>query len=179
MRGNLPINKYYENGHFKPGYSFTRLYGIWVGIKTRCYNPNDKKYAVYGDKGIKMSEEWKNDFTTFAKWSIENGYSETLTIDRIDATGGYNPGNCRWVDMQTQQNNRTNNHRLEYHGESHTIMEWSRITGLKDTTIHQRLKYGWSVEETLSKRVMTPKESGAIGLYVRYHTKKDADTLNH
>lgn len=169
----LPICGFYENGQFKKGYSKTRLYGIWGGIKTRCCNPNDKVYSNYGGKGISMSEEWKNNFISFGTWALENGYTDSLTIDRIDPTQGYTPENCRWVDQQTQQNNRTNNHRLEYNGESHTIMEWTRITGLKDTTIHRRLEHGWPIEKVLTHPVMTPREAGAIGLYNRYHKKED------
>jgi hypothetical protein len=83
-----------------------RLHRIWTNIKTRCYNQNSPDYKYYGGRGIKMCNEWKEDFKAFYDWAMENGYSEDLTVDRIDTFGDYEPINCRWITIQEQQKNR-------------------------------------------------------------------------
>lgn len=163
MLGSKPIKDYFENGQLRTGYSETRLYRLWSGMKTRCYNPNDKKYMNYGGRGIKMADEWKDNFYSFAEWAVGNGYEEHLTIDRINVDEGYTPNNCRWSTWEEQENNRTNNHLLEYNGEIHTLAEWAKITGIKRHTIEQRIRYGWSVERILTTKTMSSSEAGMIG----------------
>lgn len=90
----------------KHGQSETRLYAIWHAMKQRCFNPNHKNYVDYGGRGIKVCEEWKNDFQAFYDWAMANGYEESLSIDRINNDGNYEPQNCRWVTMKEQCNNR-------------------------------------------------------------------------
>jgi len=115
------------------------LFTTFEGIKKRCYDEKFKQYKDYGGHGIRICDEWMNDFFTFYDWAIENGASEELTIDRIDNNGDYCPKNCRWVDRFTQANNKSNNRVIEYKGESHTIAEWSRIVGLTQSCISWRL----------------------------------------
>ena len=132
------------------GGSHTKLFEIWRNMKDRCYREKHKSYPQYGGRGIKVCDEWKNDFSAFQKWAFENGYDENAefmkcTIDRIDVNGNYEPDNCRWVDMKTQCNNRTNSRKLTYNNETHTISEWSEITGLPFDVIHSRLdKWHWT-----------------------------------
>lgn len=133
------------------GISKTRLYIIWSHMKQRCYNEKHNKYQMYGAKGIKVCDEWLNDFMSFRKWALENGYRENLTLDRIDGRKGYEPSNCRWRTYMQQANNMSSNHFLAHNGETHTISEWSRIVGIKRVTIERRInKYGWSVMEALT-----------------------------
>ncbi len=92
----------------------TRLYNVWHKAKQRCYYPNDKRYEIYGGRGIKMCPEWKNDFQAFHDWAMANGYEPDApygkcTIDRIDVNGPYAPWNCRWVDMKVQRSNQRGN----------------------------------------------------------------------
>lgn len=75
-------------------------------MKERCYKPSNDNYKYYGALGITICDEWLNDFSTFAKWSTENGYANNLTIDRKDNTKGYSPDNCRWITIQEQQRNK-------------------------------------------------------------------------
>lgn len=157
---------------FIHGMSHTRLFKSWVHMRERCYNPNDKRYSVYGGRGITVCDEWKESFIPFYEWAMSHGYSNHLTLDRIDVNKGYYPENCRWADMKTQQNNRSNNHRLEYMGETHTINEWASIVGIKRQTIQRRIKVGWSVEDALTKPVMTASESGVLGCQRRWHNEQ-------
>lgn len=90
------------------GKTNTRMFHIWQGMKRRCYNENDKNYKYYGGRGITVCDEWRNNFTTFYNWAIENGYTDDLTIDRINNDGNYEPSNCRWVTMAQQNRNKRN-----------------------------------------------------------------------
>lgn len=88
----------------------TRLYGVWHHMKQRCENPHNNRYHIYGGRGITVCDEW-HDFAKFRDWAIANGYDENAprgacTIDRIDNDKGYDPDNCRWVDMKTQCSNK-------------------------------------------------------------------------
>lgn len=83
-----------------------RLYKIFSGMKSRCYNPNATGYKNYGGKGVTICEEWRSNFWTFYSWALEHGYADGLTIDRIDNGKGYYPENCRWVTRAEQNKNK-------------------------------------------------------------------------
>lgn len=75
-----------------------RTFVIWSDMKARCYREHDINYRNYGERGIKVCEEWK-EFSSFHLWAIKNGYSDDLSLDRIDGDGNYCPENCRWIPM--------------------------------------------------------------------------------
>lgn len=120
--------------------SGTRLYGIWQGMKGRCYNPNDPSYKNWGGRGVEICDEWKDDFTCFYTWAVENGYSEDLTIDRIDNNGNYTPDNCRWASQKTQARNRRSNVSITIGRETKPLVEWCEIFKLSYTTVNARYK---------------------------------------
>lgn len=94
----------YKHGQSLNG-THTRLWGIWQGMLVRTTNPRHKDYKYYGAKGISVCKEWKNS-VTFFKWSIENGYTDKLTIDRIEGDKNYCPENCRWITQRDNIMNR-------------------------------------------------------------------------
>lgn len=120
----------------------TRLYECWISIKQRCQNPTSQAYKNYGGRGIKVCDEWLNDFTAFYNWAMNNGYSDELTIERIDVNGNYEPFNCMWTDMKAQARNRRNNIVLNYDGIDMTLIEIAEKLGLKYTTLHSRYTRG-------------------------------------
>lgn len=88
------------------GDSDTRLFNIWRGMKNRCSNPNFIGWRYYGGKGIRVCDAWVDDFAAFREWSLANGYSDSLTIDRVKGDQDYGPGNCRWATRSEQNKNR-------------------------------------------------------------------------
>jgi hypothetical protein len=136
----------------KHGLHYTRLYNIWGNMKQRCYNKNYTYFLYYGGRGIKICDEWLKDFMAFYDWAYANGYEDTLTIDRIDVNGNYEPSNCRWIPKEEQTKNVRRNRRLTYQGETHTFAEWSRILGIPPNTIWERANRNLSVEEILSTK---------------------------
>lgn len=128
------------------GASHSRLYGIWKQIKQRCYNSEASGYEYYGGKGVRMCAEWKDDFSEFQKWSILNGYSDELSIDRIDGDGNYEPNNCRWATCLEQSRNLSTT--LMYHGVS--VNDLAEQRGLNVNTVHSRIIRGMSIEDALS-----------------------------
>lgn len=126
--------------------SKTRLYKIYYNIIGRCTNPKNTSFKNYGEKGIDLCPEWKGEkgFINFYNWAMQNNYSDTLTIDRIDNNLNYSPSNCRWVSQKVQQNNRSNNHVITYDDKSMTISQWADYLNVPVYMILNRLKRGRS-----------------------------------
>lgn len=134
------------------GGSRTRLYNIWINMKSRCEKSSNKAYKYYGEKGVCVCDEWK-DFANFKKWADANGYSDKLTIDRIDSNGNYCPENCRWVGILEQANNKCNNHLFSYKGITKSMAAWCRDLGLNYNKIRSRLtEYKWDVERAFEAK---------------------------
>lgn len=122
----------------------------------RCYQEDVKNYYLYGGRGIKVCDEWfdyDNGFNNFYKWAMDNGYSDNLTLDRIDVNGDYNPSNCRWITNEEQAKNRRSNRYLTYNGETKLFSEWCEKINIPESTLRNRLKRGWSVERALNEKV--------------------------
>lgn len=131
------------------GMSKTKLYRRWKDMRRRCNNPNRKGYKNYGGRGIKVCEEWEEDFMNFYNWSMENGYLEELEIDRIDNDGNYEPNNCRWITRKEQSNNKQQSRYVTINGITKTLKDWSAESGLPYDTLRLRLNRGWKEKELL------------------------------
>jgi hypothetical protein len=139
-------------------YENKRLYGIYNGIKKRCYTLKDKRYKDYGGRGIKMCESWlssENGFDNFADWAIESGYQSNLTIDRIDVNGDYCPENCQWITLKAQSNNKRETRWVDYNGEHVQLCILCDRLGISYDTVHDRIyKRKWDV----NRAIETPSE---------------------
>lgn len=135
----------------------TKLYEVWKAIIQRCENKNNKRYANYGGRGIKMCDEWRQSFAAFRLWATSNGYIEGQTLDRIDNNGNYEPQNCRFADYITQANNRTNNHILNIDGVKMTIAQAAQKYDITYSTLRARLRRGWADKDAVCKKVRAIK----------------------
>ena len=127
----------------------TQLYNSWRAMRERCTNQNSEHYSYYGGRDIAVCQEW-DDYNVFRDWALSHGYRPGLTIDRISVDGDYCPDNCRWATIIDQSNNKRNNRIITVDGVSHTLAEWSRISGISSCTILARIdKYGWSAERAV------------------------------
>lgn len=157
------------------GMARTRLYGIWSNMKKRCYYKNFSSYKNYGERGISVCEEWQS-FDHFYKWAIENGYSDDLTIERINVNGNYEPSNCKWATRAEQQRNKRNNHYFDYNGKTVTLAEMAEDTGIQRGTILWREK-NWGGKNIV--KPITPKNQYPITVDGKTMTIKEwAETLD-
>ena len=113
----------------KHGQRHNRIYYVWQNMRRRCYDRTLPQYKDYGGRGLKVCTEW-DDFNTFWEWSKKSGYTDKLTIDRINVNGNYCPENCRWVSRKVQNNNKTNNAYLTYRDVTKTRQEWAELYNL-------------------------------------------------
>lgn len=129
----------------------TRLHSTWLSMRFRCNNPNAAWYRIYGGRGIRVCEEW-NSFESFQEWALANGYTDNLTIDRIDCNGHYCPENCRWATNIEQSNNKRNNRFVTAFGETKTLSQWAadRRSTVSRGSIEKRIRRGMSPEMAIS-----------------------------
>lgn len=134
--------------------SKSKLYKIWVSMKKRCQNSNDKGYKNYGGRGITVCNLWKNSYEEFKRWSLKNGYKQGLSIDRIDNNSGYSPENCRWVTTYIQSRNTRRTHFIEYNGKKYVMKDLAEKLGIKYNTFANRiLVYKFTLEEAINKPI--------------------------
>lgn len=136
--------------NLKHGMCYTRLYKLWDAMKGRCYRKGAGNYLKYGGRGITVCDEWRYNFLSFRDWSLENGYDDTLSLDRIDVNGNYEPSNCRWVTMKDQQNNKRNTKLIEFKGVVLSQAEWCEVLEIPHHVMHNRFRRGWSIERAFT-----------------------------
>ena len=137
--------KLIKNNPKKRSYSTkSRIYRLWEGMRRRC-RESDVNAEYYFKRGISICKEWDS-YESFHDWAVNNGYDDSLTLDRIDNNKGYFPENCRWATMKTQCNNRRTCHFVEYKGQRKTISEWADNFNVSYGTMYGRVKYGRPLE---------------------------------
>jgi hypothetical protein len=135
-----------KHGH-SPAAKVSPTYNSWAGMVARCTNPRHTHYAYYGGRGITVCDRW----LVFADFLADMGEKPNgLSIDRIDNSKGYEPGNCRWATATRQMRNKRNNRILVFNGEPRSVAEWGEILGIPPAMIRDRMATGWTVEKALS-----------------------------
>lgn len=136
------------HGHTSEG----RVFKEWCGIIGRCHKPKNSGYPSYGGRGIRVCDEWRKDFIKFREWAISNGYSDSLSIDRLDTNYHYCPENCRWADNDGQYETKRNNRQILAFNEVKSLIHWTRDPRCKNDieTIKKHLAEGRSPEEAMS-----------------------------
>ena len=139
--------------HERHGMIHTRLYTTWHNMRCRCDNPRHKSYKDYGGRGITYCAEW-HDFPPFMEWALSHGYNDSLTLDRIDTNGNYEPSNCKWSTQTEQCNNRRSSVKFTFNGETLSISEWARKLHISRGTLWSRIKkHHMSIEQALTMPV--------------------------
>lgn len=133
------------------GMKYTRIYKLWSSMKSRCSNPYINGYENYGGKGIKVCDDWLK-FEPFYNWAISNGYTDELTIDRINVYGNYEPDNCRWVTNKEQKRNMKKTIYVLYNNTTYVLLDLLEMLGRVDEydKIRSRLGRNWTLEESLN-----------------------------
>jgi hypothetical protein len=138
----------------------SRLHNIWRGMLKRCADGSqDPRYRA---RGICVCDQWR-DYITFKTWAEANGYSDTLTIDRIDNDGPYSPENCRWATIKEQCRNRRTSRLLTIAGKTQTAAAWAEQYGVSQSTIATRLARGWTAERAVFEKPRVKRRNYAMG----------------
>ena len=144
-------SEFVSQSKIQHGMSNSRLYRIWQDMKRRCNNPHRVHYNSYGGRGITVCDEWMNSPQLFFEWAMQNGYSDHLTLDRIDVNGNYEPRNCRWISRSQQGRNKRNNHRVSYERQLITMADAADLTAISYSTLRSRLnELHWTEEDAMS-----------------------------
>lgn len=131
------------------GMTRTPTYQVWVNMRNRCYRPEVRGYERYGGAGIAVCESWRSSFEAFLKDMGPRPVG--FQLDRIDPTGDYSPSNCRWVDINTQANNKKRVRQVTINGITRPVAEWCRVLGLPHRTIRARIyEAGWDPVKALT-----------------------------
>ena len=147
-----------RHGHARKG-AMSRTYKSWAHMIERTTNPRARKWPSYGGRGIRVCDRWR-DYALFLADMGERPAGTTL--DRIDNEGHYEPGNCRWATPKVQANNRRESiatRRLSLDGTTRILAEWAVVLGVRENTIRERLRAGWSVERALTAPVRPYRHS--------------------
>lgn len=134
------------------GMDGTPEYRAWIGMISRCNDPSVPCYSKYGGRGICVCQRWMS-FQHFLS-DMGTRPSPQHSIDRIDNDGNYEPGNCRWATKKQQSRNIRSNRLLTLNGQTKCVSEWAEFIGIKRTTLDERLRHGWSIEDALTLPIM-------------------------
>lgn len=143
------INKINTKHGFSKKGNVEKLYKVWHSMKERCYNKNNKMYKYYGERNIKVCDDWNNDYVIFRNWAIENGYKEGLDLDRINNDGNYEPENCRFIIHKENLMNRRNTIKVDIKNKLYSLQELSKLYNIKMTTLQARYSRGKRDEQLI------------------------------
>ena len=121
---------------------YAKLYDVWKHFCDRCYKPKAKEYEAYGGRGIKVCDEWKDNFASFSDWAMDNGWKPGLTIERIDVHGDYSPTNCKFITRREQMYNLQSSIYVEIDGVRKSLPEWCDIFGFRRGMAINRINRG-------------------------------------
>lgn len=138
------------------GMSKSKLYRRWSSMITRCENKSVEKYKDYGNRGIKVCEQWRNSFEIFLR-DVRMPPTPKHQIDRIDNNGDYEPGNVHWVTIEEQANNKRSTIMLTHDRQTLPLSTWSKLVNIKRKTLRARIKAGWPVYMVLTEPVINKK----------------------
>lgn len=164
------------DGDSREDSKYFRLYTAWCNMKARCYSKNNDDYQNYGARGIRVCDEWKNNYKAFKQWAIEHDFNYKMSgaeqsIDRINVDGNYEPSNCRWVDSQIQASNKTSNTYIWINGQRYTQQELARKYNMGHKTISYRVNHGWSDEEIIGDAYQNLDKSRQMSTTIEGETK--------
>lgn len=146
------------------------LYDAWRNMKRRCYLKTAPYYKNYGGRGIRVCDEWKNDYKSFLEWSLSNGWSKGMQLDRIDNNGNYEPLNCRWITQQRNLLNKRTNTKITYNGRSQTVTEWANELGIHVNTLRKRIAK-WGIESAFSTPIDKRYSREVSRRYIEFNGK--------
>lgn len=142
-----------KRGNKTHGMYKTRLYSIWMDMRSRCGKFYAKHYEYYGGRGISVCNEWNKSFESFRDWAYTNGYDDSLTIERIDVNGNYCPENCKWITPYEQHLNTRRSVYIQIGDERLTLKEWADRIGVNYATLCNRRRLGWNDIDIITKPI--------------------------
>lgn len=138
----------WKHGHTNRAGRKTRTYRIWEAMRRRCNDPSFDSYRFYGARGVAVCARWQR----FENFLADMGDAPTsMSLDRKDTHGNYDPTNCQWATEKDQQNNRANNNLLTLDGVTLNLTQWSEKTGIARGTLRRRIASGWPTGDVLNR----------------------------
>lgn len=158
-----------------------RLHAIFNSMKERCYNLLSKDFPSYGQRGIKIYDKWLLNVDEFVKWSMDNGYQDNLSIDRIDVNGDYEPSNCRWITLKEQARNKRTTIYIEYKGEKRTLLSVLEENGIRNNYNAYRdriVRYKWDIERAIREPIRTNFKRDSLNKLLNYFKNNNVNKVN-
>ncbi len=146
-----------SNLRTKHGMSKTRVYDIWLGMMSRCFNPKNISYSRYGAAGITVCPKWRSYTQFISDMGMPPG--DRYSLDRLDNTKGYCADNCRWATSEQQANNKRNNRVMTTGTQTLTLAQWAKLAGMNPTTLAYRLDKGYPLDVAISSEFKTLRKA--------------------
>ena len=153
--------------HYIHGGAKTRLFKIWIDMKSRCYYESNTRFNRYGGRGISVCKEWDESFSTFRDWALQHGYQDDLSIDRINVDGNYEPSNCRWATSKQQGRNKENTVYVLLNGKLVSLYDAADYLGIKTKSAWCRYSRGQRISDEIERL------DGVVQKDVRKYTKSN------